>query len=1249
MRAKAQRKENVMKKLGQYIALALLMLSNVPVQAMSLDNQVKQEAEILDSSEANDETVSEQEVLNESLDNRSELPESTEQDLKIEDSVTEESVEIGTSPESIEMDGETDSSEEDAEESQSVGTRSFTNSEIVNGVRYEWTWDPETRSLDFNANEGNSQDAIQIMNNNGLIGVQYLTLRNLNEVTQDFQALNELMTVVFFNVTTIGTAAFQNHMNLKEITFHDAIRVQASAFQGCQNLVKVNNSLSMEVILTDAFNGTAIEEIEVNVAWRVNLATPLSLRGMNSLRKLVNHGGGGNFSNFLGADLPALEVYEGHSDGASMLSGLTTFLNSRAPNLRQVHLYSIASSSSYVFDQLDLRNVSHLEEFIFEHSNSPGNHTLGSNAFQGLEHLRTVRIDGITGISENAFRNTPNLEEVLLNRVNTIGNNAFNDTPSLKSVHAPQLERIGNSVFTRTGLEEIYFPVLEEAGNSPFERNDHLLKADLPNLRLGGSQLFAFCPSLEEVNLPMLERINSGDFMSTNRLEVVYLPSAISVIGTLNFHASGVKSLVLPKIDITQADRGIFRSTSLDYLEVAYASDASNLKNILNSLNTEISVLKINEQKTFGNEYTNLSDFIRTLEKIILPNTTNIGDGMFRGMTSLKEISAPQLVEIGNEAFRNTGLMTVDLPELESAGSLAFAETNDLVSATLDKVSSLGHSVFYKSRVEKVVVSVIKELPRSTFEKCTRLVSVSMPNVEYIGNNAFSDTKSLKKLETPNVRDILSHAFFNSGIIKLDLPKLTSLGGYTFQGTDNLESLNMPLIQDIAVIDSMFYLSGLPYGINIPMDTIHGIDTSMRNQSGIEVIMTSSKNREVIKPLTIDENDRILAIASDGKDVIQSGEDVINLETGDRVDIPVYTDIIINDSIKNVKANVDHVWLHDGNPMEFGSSLVIENVMPWHNGVYQRHLSVNYSITNEKIFSYDSNTVTLNVSYTNELDIDIVIDDPEITIGDSTTVTATIENVTSYGEVDVSIDLVSGLLGGVELVENSISSVLNGGGEKFDSIDLGETVTIPQDGNLKIIYEVLGVNNESIENNIQVILTEENMKEEAHTWANASRLIVNNGRLRFTSKAPEIIAFNQWDESNPLMLGAITTQLSPFKLEVEDLRGSNTFAQNEIKGSRSNWRVEVLTDNVFIDETSQESRGLLQLLAQTEEGHWHNAKDGIPLYTHVTNKELPLSSRYQSINVGDGAQLGIMLNQLTGLIENSTYSVDMTFNLVDAP
>lgn len=72
----------------------------------------------------------------------------------------------------------------------------------------------------------------------------------------------------------------------------------------------------------------------------------------------------------------------------------------------------------------------------------------------------------------------------------------------------------------------------------------------------------------------------------------------------------------------------------------------------------------------------------KSLEKVILPDTYKIIYGAaFHNCISLKEFEfASTLVNIQNTAFRNTGLVKIDLKNVGSISNAAFADCNSLIS-----------------------------------------------------------------------------------------------------------------------------------------------------------------------------------------------------------------------------------------------------------------------------------------------------------------------------------------------------------------------------------------------------------------------------------------------------------------------------------------------------------------------------------------------------------------------------------------
>ncbi|MGX6962591.1 leucine-rich repeat domain-containing protein [Vagococcus xieshaowenii] len=868
------------------------------------------------------------------------------------------------------------------------------------------------------------------------------------------------------------------------------------------------------------------------------------------------------------------------------------------------------------------------------------NNTLlsGTKSFYGLKKLTEVKGDiQLTLGSDYLFAECSALEMFV---------------PSLKLSSDSKNKQRGSFVFKKTKIRELALAANHGISISKNSFSDGHIFAEMPNLeRFNGFNMLNFSSSgTDHANASMSDQFEG----STNLKEIHFSGHAgVSNIPTINDNFfDGYTNL--EKIEILNG------STNSFYLNFEAFRAIPNLRElrldiqqeaIYNSSVTQyvpnLEVFSSNSLLELGS---NMFENHNNLQEINLANTTKIGDLTFASTTNLQVITAPKLQELGTATFKSAGVKKVNFPELITMEDQVFAETNELTEVKLNKLSSLGSNAFYKSRVEKVSIPEVTELPSKSFEKCTRLIEVLMPKVEVIGSNSFSDTKSLKKLNIPEVWHIKSFSFFNSGVEHLDFPKLTNIDNVAFQCAFNLKSLNLPVVKTIQNVDSMFHMTGAPYEMEISMPMIHGIDTSVLNKSSIELIKTTKESQEVIKPLLEDKNDRIIAVITDGIEYLDS-EDKIELEVGDSLSIPVVSDIIINENYSDVKADVAYVWHHDEAPVTFGDELQINKVMPWHTGTYYRSLNIHHSEAKDELFHNKTNSVQIDVvNYTNELEVGVEVGQPEITIGETTNVTTTIENVTGYGDVKVNVDLVNGLLGGIELVEGSIKVKINNQIVLTDASSIGE-LTIPKDDSLTIDYQVIGINNESIENNIEVILHEVGKEtSEEHIWAGANRIKVKNGVLKFTSNPPEVIEFKSWGGiDNPLTLGSITEQASHFELKIEDLRGSNNFAQNEIKGNRSAWRVEVSTDNNFIDKDNKTDSGLQQLLGKTADGTWHNAKDGVTLHKHIPIREMPLSSKDQVVTIGEEQKLGIMLNQITGLKENSDYQVEMEFNLIDAP
>lgn len=193
---------------------------------------------------------------------------------------------------------------------------------------------------------------------------------------------------------------------------------------------------------------------------------------------------------------------------------------------------------------------------------------------------------------------------------------------------------------------------------------------------------------------------------------------------------------------------------------------------------------------------------------------------LYRG--NLKNIVLPpNLRTIGNNAFRQSGLTEISIPEtVTSIGEYCFQDCESLVSATLscesvtlgrdcfrscgvlDNVNlhganSLPQNCFYDCKMLSTVVlsEGISSIGNECFRECNALSAINLPEgLNSIDSWAFYNTTSLKEIIFPeSLRTISDYAFYYSGLEKAILPeRLTGLGFQAFYYCQSLEEVVLP-------------------------------------------------------------------------------------------------------------------------------------------------------------------------------------------------------------------------------------------------------------------------------------------------------------------------------------------------------------------------------------------------------------------------------------------------------------------------
>ncbi|GHV93370.1 hypothetical protein AGMMS50268_38730 [Spirochaetia bacterium] len=218
-----------------------------------------------------------------------------------------------------------------------------------------------------------------------------------------------------------------------------------------------------------------------------------------------------------------------------------------------------------------------------------------------------------------------------------------------------------------------------------------------------------------------------------------------------------------------------------------------------------------------NNDYTDSGGYIDTgkakVTGLIFPDSvTGTIDG-FKDNTAIKAVKGNGVTNIAYEAFRSSGLTSVEFPRVttfitQKVGSFdvnyAFRGCADLTNVRFDVLTKIPDGAFHGSTE---LISLY--FPKATqigwagtssgeglFEGCAKLLNVSFPEATTIGFKAFAGCTGLATVSFPKVTRIGrgpnydSQAFAGcTSLLNVHIPKVTFIGMKSFNGCTALKNI----------------------------------------------------------------------------------------------------------------------------------------------------------------------------------------------------------------------------------------------------------------------------------------------------------------------------------------------------------------------------------------------------------------------------------------------------------------------------
>lgn len=246
-------------------------------------------------------------------------------------------------------------------------------------------------------------------------------------------------------------------------------------------------------------------------------------------------------------------------------------------------------------------------------------------------------------------------------------------------------------------------------------------------------------------------KIGKSAFADNTTLENLTLPTALESIGAYAFkNCSGIKKLILP-VACVEFGTGAFMNVNMKiYPYGATEADKQEWDVILpmGDCGAELfSGASFRRAKVYM-LYSRMFQYCMSLERVkveTLPaysyGPKYIPSNAFDGCKTLKVIDLPDYEYIGNEAFRNTGLQSIELSDdVIRIGEDAFAGSEIQSIHLPANVTEVCHHAFMGSLLTTVTGGDgVIEIGWSAFSRTEKLTSIPyMPKLEVLGRHAFS-------------------------------------------------------------------------------------------------------------------------------------------------------------------------------------------------------------------------------------------------------------------------------------------------------------------------------------------------------------------------------------------------------------------------------------------------------------------------------------------------------------------------------
>ncbi len=684
----------------------------------------------------------------------------------------------------------------------------------------------------------------------GCTALQKITFsgeNNLKIINQNAFENCDLRDLKLPSICVISDYAFAGNQKLKGIELgKNLYSIGQYAFAGCKKLEDVTIDAKKVKYGAYAFTGCeSLEEFYVNSA--------VLPEGMfyecDELKKVT-----------IGADVNDIGVF------AFRDTKISEFELEKGNSNYKIHEKEYILSK----DGKKLIAVSPLIEGEFTYNNLGSNKPteISKGAFSHNQKITSVVMEKVTNVGEYSLASNKGLASVTLGELKNIGDYAFFEASITELPAFDKKVNIGKYAFSFTKLTSVTIPDKTEIPEGAFSEcidlatvvigddvnigkyafsmdKDQAFEVEM--YMEGEQKLFryVFSSPLTSLTIGKNAKIGENAFSNAASLESVTLGEGAELGKMAFYNTSSLRYIDLSKakeIGDYAVSGDVYYACLDENMTVAAVNSEGMYRYTYHG--PQIESIDISSAKSLG-EYA--FSYCRNLVSVNLSeDITEIKPYTFAGCDALKQINLDNIETIGEYAFMECGLESVDASKTENIGKYAFVSNRLLTSLKLyEKIKEIGEGAFsYCDPLETVEnLNCVENIGDYAFAY-TAITSADLTAAVKIGRNVF-----IKETLTPftvvlgdDIEKIADNPFAMCKVEPFSTVETQKVNGKEKEVT----------IYDYEISDTVFVMDGSLYCMN---------------EKGMELITYAGVDNENV--IVADDTVRITAYAFAGSDVVR--------------------------------------------------------------------------------------------------------------------------------------------------------------------------------------------------------------------------------------------------------------------------------------------------------------------------------------------------------------------------------------------